>query len=85
MSREIRAYDKDWHIHRQFFATVSKFVKPGGVVLLQEANDGSTVDTFRPMIEDAGFSLVLTRGMNPSVRSIFGFVRAFEPVPEWLN
>jgi saccharopine dehydrogenase-like NADP-dependent oxidoreductase len=66
---------------------VGKFLKPSGVMLLQEANDGSTVDTFRPMIEDAGFSLVLTRGMDPGVRSIYyiGFIRAFEPAPEWLT
>jgi methylase of polypeptide subunit release factors len=85
--QEIRAYDKDWHIHRRFFATVGRFLKPGGVVLLQEANDGSTVDTFRPMIEDVGFSLVLTRGVNPGVRRIYyiGFVRASEPVPKWLT
>jgi methylase of polypeptide subunit release factors len=85
--QEIRAHDKDWHIHRESFATVGKFLKPGGVVLLQEANDGSTVDTFHPMIESAGFSLVLTHGMNPGVRRVYyiGLVRAFEPAPEWLT
>jgi hypothetical protein len=27
---EIRAYDEDWDIHRELFATVGRFLKPGG-------------------------------------------------------
>jgi hypothetical protein len=44
----LRAYDPDWRVHREFFATVPPFLTPGGIIVLQENNAGSTVDTFRP-------------------------------------
>src|SRR5262249_37220383 len=31
---EIRSHDKDWLIHREFFANVGRFLKPEGVILL---------------------------------------------------
>ena len=76
---EIRAYDKDWHIHRGFYADVGRFLKPGGVILMQEANDGSTIDTFRPMIEKNGFSIVLEHGSQPGEKSIISRVPAAVP------
>ena len=47
---DLRAHDPDWRIHREFFATIGDFLATGGVVVLQENNQGSTIDSFRQMI-----------------------------------
>jgi Methyltransferase small domain len=62
---EIRSYDRDWHIHRGLFAAVGAHLKPNGVIILQENNRGSTAETFREMIEAAGFSIVFVDGCAP--------------------
>jgi 16S rRNA G966 N2-methylase RsmD len=82
----IRSHDKDWSIHRRFFADVGRFLKPGGVILLQEANDASTPENFREMIHDAGLSVVLTHNVKPSDMSHYylGIVRRSESPPNWL-
>lgn len=87
---EIRIADSDWHIHRRFFATVDCFLKPGGVILLQENNHGSTPETFRRMIEDAGFSIVLVYNAEPRVTPYtryyyLGIMRQGDTPPEWLR
>ncbi len=86
-AQEIRAHDKDWHIHRGFFADVGRFLNPGGVILLQEANDGSTIETFRSMIQEAGLSIVLVYGSVPGQRRVYyiGMVRDGETPPAWLT
>jgi methylase of polypeptide subunit release factors len=55
---ELRSHDPGWRIHRTFFATVGPHLNPSAVMVLQENNRGSTVETFRAMIEDAGLSVV---------------------------
>ena len=82
----IRSHDKDWQIHRRFFARVGHFLKPGGVILLQEANDASTPENFQKMIEDAGLSLVLVHDLKPGDMSHYymGMVRRSETPPCWL-
>ena len=84
---EIRSYDKDWHIHRSFFANVGRFLKPGGAIFLQEANDASTPDTFRGMIEDGGLTLVRVYNSKPGEFSRFylGVIRRGETPPAWLT
>jgi methylase of polypeptide subunit release factors len=61
----LRAHDPHWGVHVDFFRTVSPFLKPGGVIILQENNAGSTEETFRSKIEDAGLDIVFTRGDLP--------------------
>ena len=39
----LRAHDPDWRVHLDFFRTVSPFLKPADVIILQENNAGSTV------------------------------------------
>jgi methylase of polypeptide subunit release factors len=39
---DLRTHDPDWSIHRGFFTTVARFLKPGGIIILQENNAGST-------------------------------------------
>jgi 16S rRNA G966 N2-methylase RsmD len=84
---EIRAYDEDWRLHRGFFAGIGRHLKPGGVILLQEANDGSTPETFRGMIEEAGFSIALVHDSRPGEYSVYyiGIVRRGETPPAWLT
>ena len=55
---QLRYHDPDWRVHRGFFRDVARHLKPGGVVVLQENNDGSTPETFAPMIADAGLRVV---------------------------
>jgi hypothetical protein len=53
-----RAHDANWRIHRGFYASVASHLVPGGIVLVQENNAGSSASTFTPMIEQGGLSLV---------------------------
>jgi methylase of polypeptide subunit release factors len=50
---DIRAHDPDWRIHKNFFETVGDHLAEDGVIVLQENNRGSIVETFRPMIEQS--------------------------------
>jgi SAM-dependent methyltransferase len=86
---EIRIGDSGWNIHRRFFASVGRFLKPGGAILIQENNRGSTVETFRQMIEDAGFSIVLVHGCEPRLTPYtryyyLGIMRRGDTSPPWL-
>jgi 16S rRNA G1207 methylase RsmC len=57
---DIRAHDPDWRIHRNFFETVSDHLAEDGVIVLQENNRGSILETSRPMI--SGFEMFFTHG-----------------------
>lgn len=86
---ERRFADTGWNIHRRFFNSVARFLKPGGVILLQENNHGSTVETFRPMIEAAGFSIIMAHNCEPRITPYtryyyLGIMRTNETPPPWL-
>ena len=86
----LRAHDPDWRVHLDFFRSVSSFLKPGGVIILQENNAGSTVDTFRTMIKEAGLAIVFTCGDLPfRTRShqyyFIGIMRKGDPPPDWVG
>jgi methylase of polypeptide subunit release factors len=86
---EARFGDSGWNIHRRFFRSVGRFLKPGGVILIQENNHGSTVETFRAMVEEAGFSIVLTHNCEPRITPYsriyyLGIMRLGEKPPDWL-
>lgn len=51
-------FDPDWSVHRDFYSSVGRFLKPGARVVLVEACDGSSPEIFRPMIEAGGGKLV---------------------------
>ncbi len=87
---DIRSYDHDWHLHREFFRDVGRFLAPGGVIVLQENNEGSVAETFRPMITAAGLKIVLVencRGRRTPEANFYyiGIVREDEDPPEWLR
>jgi predicted RNA methylase len=86
----LRAHDPDWRVHREFFRTVAPFLRPGGVIVLQENNAGSTVDTFRPMIEESGLAVVFTHGDLPFRTAnhqyyFIGIMRAGDAAPPWVR
>jgi 16S rRNA G1207 methylase RsmC len=90
LADEIRLYDRDWRLHREFFGDVSRFLAPNGVIVLQENNQGSTMETFRPVIATAGFRIVLAEGClgrlteQPNYYYI-GAMRAGDDPPSWLR
>ena len=85
---QLLAHDPQWQIHREFFRTAGDFLAPAGVVVLQENNAGSTVASFRGMIEEAGLKIVFTDGDSPELtgESIFyyiGIMRSQDAPPAW--
>lgn len=85
-----RAYDPDWSIHREFFATIGPFLSQGGVIILQENNAGSTAETFRGMIEQAGLEVLFVQGCAPQRMPdgrIFylGVKRSGDVAPAWAR
>jgi predicted RNA methylase len=85
---QLRYHDADWQLHRRFFLSVSQLLKPGGMIVLLENNQGSTANTFREMIETAGLSIVFAHGdegrRTPYPRVYFiGIARRGEEAPEW--
>jgi SAM-dependent methyltransferase len=88
-SGELRFADPGWRLHREFFAAVGRFLKPGGVILIQENNQGSAPDMFRAMIEEAGLSLVAVHGAEPRVTPYtriyyLAVMRRGDEPPAWL-
>ena len=86
----LRAHDPDWRVHRDFFRMAAPFLKPGGVIILQENNHGSTVETFRPMIEKSGLTVVFTSGDLPFRTAshqyyYIGIMRAGDAAPAWAG
>jgi len=89
----LRANDSGWHIHRKFFATIGRFLRPSGIIVLQENNLGSTVETFRKMIEAAGLAIVFVDCCAPhrTPASPFhyiyyiGIMRRGDVVPAWAS
>jgi predicted RNA methylase len=87
---DIRAHDPRWDIHREFFNTVADHLAEGGVVVLQENNRGSTVETFRQMIDDAGLKLVFADGDSPQLTDAssfyyLGIMRRGDTPPDWAT
>lgn len=87
---QLRYHDPDWSVHRSFFGSVARHLKPGGVVVLQENNEGSTPDTFAPMIAEAGLKVVFVQNASKartarSVMFYLGIMRSADAVPAWAR
>jgi SAM-dependent methyltransferase len=85
---QLRYHDEGWRLHRRFVESVGRFLKPGGMIVLLENNLGSTADTFRDMIEAAGFSTVFVHNCEgrrtPYPRIYFlGIGRRGDTAPAW--
>ena len=86
----LRYHDPDWRVHRGFFDSVAPHLKPGGVIVLQENNRGSTVEMFREMIEAAGLQIVFVQDCAPQKTAhdhmyYVGIMRAGDEVPGWAR
>ena len=86
----LRAHDRGWHLHREFFATIGRFLRPGGIIVLQENNLGSTAETFREMIETAGLAIVFVDCCAPQRTAdsriyYIGIMRRGDVVPAWAS
>lgn len=87
---DIRAHDPDWGIHRDFFRTVSPYLQEDGVIVLQENNRGSTVASFREMIDEVGLEIVFTHEdkLELTAKSEFYFIGIMKKganVPNWAK
>jgi SAM-dependent methyltransferase len=87
---DLRAHDPDWSIHRGFYANVAQHLKPGGVICVQENNRGSTAETFRGMIEQAGLRIIFVDNGAPqrTPHDVFyyvGVMRAGDTPPPWAG
>lgn len=87
---QIRSYDEGWNLHRAFLRDVQKFLAPNGVIVLQENNEGSTVETFRGMIEAAGLKIIFTQHDKPQRTPTehyfyLGIMRRDDTPPAWAH
>jgi methylase of polypeptide subunit release factors len=87
---ELRAHDPGWQLHREFLRDVGRHLNPGGVIVLQENNNGSTAATFRQMIEDAGLKVVFVNNeipeLTPDHRFFYlGIMHRDANVPDWAK
>ena len=87
---DLRSSDPDWHIHKEFFETIAGHLAPGGVVILQENNNGSTVESFRAMIAQAGLKIVFAWDAKPELTPEFhfyylGIMRGSDTPPAWAR
>jgi len=69
---------------------IGRFLKPGGIVVLQENNRGSTAETFATMIEAAGLTTAFVAECRPKRTTydrfyFLGIVRPNDPCPAWVE
>lgn len=50
--------DKDWATHIDFFKCIKNYLSDDGLIILVEAKEASTVDTFKPMIDQGGLKII---------------------------
>ena len=87
---QLRYHDPDWSVHRGFFGAVALHLKPGGVIVLQENNAGSTPDTFTAMIAEAGLKVVFVQDASAqrterSRMFYLGIMRPGDAAPAWAR
>lgn len=57
---DILSNDPDWKVHKSFYASIKRFMKPGGHVMMVEDRGFSAPELFEPMILNGGGKLVAT-------------------------
>ena len=87
---QLRYHDPEWRVHRGFFRDIARHLKPSGLVVLQENNEGSTPETFAPMIAEAGLRVVFEQDASPartkdSRMFYLGIMRPDDAVPAWAR
>jgi Methyltransferase small domain len=51
---DARVFDPGWELHRRFYASVARYMNPGGLILMVESSEGSTPELFEEMIRAGG-------------------------------
>jgi hypothetical protein len=51
---DMQVFDPDWSLHRRFYGSVERHMRPGGLVILVENRAGSDPDAFAEMIRAGG-------------------------------
>jgi SAM-dependent methyltransferase len=87
---DLRSNDLCWRVHREFFDHVDRFLRPGGVIVLQESNLGSTAETFREMLAAANLTIVFIDRGKPDLAPEEGYyhlgiTRRGDPTPPWAR
>ena len=86
---DLRAHAPGWRIHRDFFQGIRRYLTLGGVVVLQENNQGSRAETFREMIAEAGLAIRFVEGETPPSRDpqyyYIGITRREDTPPNWAR
>jgi tRNA1(Val) A37 N6-methylase TrmN6 len=87
---QIRYHDPQWSVHRGFFEAVGRHLNPGGVIVLQENNTGSTAADFTEMIAQNGLTVVFVQDCSPqrtpdSRMYYIGIMRAGDTPPAWAH
>ena len=71
-SNDIKAFDPDWKIHREFYATVPAFLTSGGFTLFVESEYGSNSEIWKEMILNSGLDYV--RSFKSKSTIIWGLI-----------
>jgi methylase of polypeptide subunit release factors len=53
-SEDAQVFDRDWSLHRRFYETVERHMRPGGLVIVVENVAGSDPEAFEEMIRAGG-------------------------------
>jgi 16S rRNA G966 N2-methylase RsmD len=56
--------DSNWQAHRNFFKNIKNHLTDDGIILLQEAHEGSTPETFKHFVNDAGLKITDHYGLT---------------------
>jgi Methyltransferase small domain len=51
---DIQVFDRDWNLHRRFYAQLERHMNPGGIAVVAENRAGSDPDLFARMIVSGG-------------------------------
>lgn len=57
-NNDIKMYDPDLKIHKNFYRDIHKFLKPNGTLLIQENGRGTRPEDFFQMIEENNFEII---------------------------
>ena len=62
---ELIYMDTDWKVHRDFYASVSRYLAPDANVIIMENKNVSSIEDFAPMIDGGNLRFVKTEDCPP--------------------
>jgi len=64
----LKALDKNWDLHKRFYASITRYLNDSGKILFIENSQGSSPDVFIPIIKNSGLKYVNT--IYPTISDI---------------